>query len=100
MNSHQRKTLSKFFRERETQTFTGKEVAKLFAGKTDPGDPDDFYAFERTNFGIVHIRTDGERVLVFTHSGKKGVNEAYSFIVKMNSNGEREITFNDKTRNR
>ena len=98
--SHQRKTLSKFFRDRETETFTGKEVANFFAGKTDPGDPDDFYAFERTNFGIIHIRTDGERVLVFTHSGKKGVNEAYSFTVKMNANGEREISFKDKTTHR
>lgn len=44
-----------------------------------PGDT--FFAFERTNFGIVHIRTDGERVLAFTHSGKAGVNEAYRFNV-------------------
>ncbi|MBL8650400.1 MAG: hypothetical protein JNL35_08365 [Sphingopyxis sp.] len=40
-----------------------------------------FEGFERTNFGIVHIRTDGERVLAFTHSGKKGMNEAYRFTV-------------------
>lgn len=40
-----------------------------------------FFAFQRTNFGIVHIRTDGERVLAFTHSGKAGVNEAYRFTV-------------------
>jgi hypothetical protein len=40
-----------------------------------------FYAFERTNFGIVHVRTDGERVLAFTHSGKAGMNEAYRFKV-------------------
>lgn len=40
-----------------------------------------FHGFERTNFGIVHIRTDGERVLVFTHSGKRGMNEAYRFTV-------------------
>lgn len=40
-----------------------------------------FFAFERTNFGIVHIRTDGERVLAFTHSGKEGMNEAYRFTV-------------------
>ncbi len=40
-----------------------------------------FFAFERTNFGIVHVRTDGERVLAFTHSGKAGVNEAYRFTV-------------------
>lgn len=42
---------------------------------------DSFFAFERTNFGIVHIRTDGERVLAFSHSGKAGVNEAYRFTV-------------------
>ena len=41
----------------------------------------EYFGFERTNFGIVHIRTDGERVLVFTHSGKKGMNEAYSLTV-------------------
>lgn len=40
-----------------------------------------FFAFERTNFGIAHVRTDGERVLAFTHSGKKGMNEAYRFSV-------------------
>lgn len=40
-----------------------------------------FEGFERTNFGIIHIRTDGERVLAFTHSGKRGMNEAYRFTV-------------------
>ena len=40
-----------------------------------------YFGFERTNFGIIHIRTDGERVLVFTHSGKEGMNEAYSLTV-------------------
>ncbi len=43
--------------------------------------PRKVFAFERTNFGIVHIRTDGERVLAFTHSGKEGMNEAYRFTV-------------------
>lgn len=67
------------------------ELAAFFsvrgrAAKTDPDPkkPDDatpFFAFERTNFGIIHIRTDGERVLVFTHSGKRGMNEAYGFTV-------------------
>jgi hypothetical protein len=38
-------------------------------------------AFERTNFGIIHVRTDGERVLVFTHSGKEDMKEAYRFRV-------------------
>jgi beta-lactamase superfamily II metal-dependent hydrolase len=40
-----------------------------------------FFAFERTNFGIVHVRTDGSRVLTFTHSGKAGANEGYAFDV-------------------
>lgn len=40
-----------------------------------------YFGFERTNFGIIHIRTDGERVLVFTHSGKEGMNEAYRLTV-------------------
>lgn len=39
------------------------------------------FAFERTNFGIAHIRTDGERVLAFTHSGRRFMNEAYRFYV-------------------
>ncbi len=40
-----------------------------------------YFGFERTCFGIVHIRTDGSRVLVFTHSGKEGFKEAYRFSV-------------------
>ncbi|MGC1470891.1 MAG: MBL fold metallo-hydrolase [Sphingorhabdus sp.] len=40
-----------------------------------------YEGFERLNFGIIHIRTDGERVLAFTHSGKAGMNEAYRFTV-------------------
>lgn len=48
---------------------------------THPESGRPFYAFERTNFGIAHVRTDGERVLAFTHSGKAGFNEAYRFTV-------------------
>jgi beta-lactamase superfamily II metal-dependent hydrolase len=43
-----------------------------------------YFGFERTNFGIIHVRTDGERVLVFTHSGKAGLREAYRFTVDAN----------------
>ena len=46
----------------------------LESGKT-------YFGFERTNFGIIQIRTDGERVLVFTHSGKEEMKEAYRFTV-------------------
>lgn len=60
------------------------ELAAFFSTKgyvPDPKTGKVFYAFERTNFGIAHIRTDGRRVLAFTHSGKKGMNEAYRFNV-------------------
>lgn len=43
-----------------------------------------FFGFERTNFGIIQVRTDGERVLVFTHSGKENMKEAYRFTVDAN----------------
>ena len=46
------------------------------------------------------FRYDGQRVLVFTHSGKKGLNAAYRFEVTKNANGERVIDFADKTSHR
>jgi hypothetical protein len=51
------------------------------AEKTPKGKKTRFFGFERTSFGIVHLRTDGERLLIFTHSGKKGLKEAYRFRV-------------------
>lgn len=38
-------------------------------------------AYRKTQFGIVHARTDGERVLVATHSGKDDQKESYAFHV-------------------
>jgi len=94
--AHKREDLKKYFKDRKDQTFSGAEIAKLFTGRLDDGDPKpSFFAFERTNFGIIHIRTDGERVLIFTHSGKKGLNEAYVFTVKQ-MNGDRVVEFEDK----
>ncbi len=69
--------LAAFFTVRGNALVTD-QTAKKTAG-FDPAKP--FFAFERTNFGIIHVRTDGERVLAFTHSGKEGVNEGYSFTV-------------------
>jgi beta-lactamase superfamily II metal-dependent hydrolase len=59
------------------------ELAAFFAyrGKVSINGGAPFDAFERLNFGIAHVRTDGERVLAFTHSGEKGMNEAYRFTV-------------------
>ena len=38
-------------------------------------------AYVKSQFGIVHIRTDGRRVLVFTHSGRRDLKEKYAFTV-------------------
>ena len=38
-----------------------------------------FFAFDRSNFGIVHLRTDGKRLLVFTGSGDERKKEAYAY---------------------
>jgi hypothetical protein len=48
-------------------------------------------AYNKRQFGIVHVRTDGERVLVATHSGRDDRKESYSFRVS----GEGEISFGD-----
>ncbi|MGJ5814539.1 ComEC/Rec2 family competence protein [Paludibaculum fermentans] len=41
--------------------------------------PARFFAFRRSAFGIVKVRTDGKRILVYTNSGMKKLNEAYAF---------------------
>jgi hypothetical protein len=62
------------------------EMVAFFKNEGDAvrvkGSKTPFYAFSRSAFGIVHVRTDGERILVFTHSGKEGMKEAYAFTVK------------------
>ena len=40
-----------------------------------------FFAFSRAAYGIVHIRTDGSRMLIFTHSGQKDLKEAYAYTL-------------------
>jgi len=40
-----------------------------------------FFGFERKTFGMIQVRTDGERVLVFTHSARENMKEAYRFRV-------------------
>lgn len=43
-------------------------------------------AYEKTQFGIVHVRTDGKRVLVATHSGRDDRKESYAFRVDPHGN--------------
>jgi hypothetical protein len=40
-----------------------------------------FFAFSRTVYGIVKIRTDGNRLLVYTDSGQNNLKEAYAYEV-------------------
>ena len=49
-------------------------------------------AYNKISFGIVHVRTDGERVLVATHSGKPGEKESYAFKVDQQGKIEFEET--------
>jgi beta-lactamase superfamily II metal-dependent hydrolase len=92
--AHRREALRAFFADHEKASFTRAELVELFRGDGRPPaanepsvsgagskGPDVFEGFERTNFGIIHIRTDGTRVLIFTHSGERGLNEAYRFSV-------------------
>lgn len=51
-------------------------------------------AYIKKTFGIVHVRTDGKRVLVATHGGKPGQKESYAFHV----DEQGKITFEEKTR--
>jgi hypothetical protein len=81
--SHQRSLIARFYAGDEAITRASLREfyeAKIRSEEDEKALPS-FYAFERTNFGIIHVRTDGERVLVFTHSGKAGMREAYRFTV-------------------
>lgn len=40
-----------------------------------------FFAFSRTAFGIVMVRTDGQRLLVYTNSGQAAMKEAYAYRI-------------------
>lgn len=44
-----------------------------------------FFAFRRSNFGLVKVRTDGKRVLIYTNSGQTKLKEAYAYELE---NGE------------
>ena len=84
--SHERPRIAKFYEGDEA--ITRADLRRFYGDSPRRREDEDalpsFFGFERTNFGIIHIRTDGERVLVFTHSGKEGMREAYRFTVDAN----------------
>lgn len=96
--SHERPLLSKYFGGEEPVTRAA--LRKFFGVKLRSAEDEkalrSYFGFERTNFGIIHVRTDGERVLVFTHSGKQGLREAYRFTV----DGRHRVRFADEVETR
>jgi hypothetical protein len=75
-------------------------VGHAFIRESTPSGNESKKVTETTNayikkvFGIVHVRTDGERVLVASHSGKPGQKESYAFRV----DEQGDIRFEEKTR--
>src|SRR4029453_11307217 len=47
----------------------------------DPKARPTFFGPSRTAFGIVKIRTDGQRLLVYTDSGQSNLKEAYAYTI-------------------
>jgi hypothetical protein len=45
----------------------------------------EFFGFSRSAFGIVKTRTDGQRMFVFTDSGKADTKEAYAYQLDSNA---------------
>lgn len=52
-----------------------------FLTRVRPEDGNSLRLYKKTTFGIVHVRTDGRRLLVVTPSGKTDAFEAYAFTV-------------------
>ena len=64
----------------------GTAVIKDGVAVLDPKARLPFFAFSRAAFGLVTVRTDGERLLVCTNSGRTELKEAYAFV--MDANGK------------
>ena len=96
---YQRSDLADFFGDKpEDEVFTAEELRKLFSGVPRAEDPPGmFHGFRRTNFGIINLRTDGDRMLVFTYSGEKHVHEAYRFRIGRDAAGDRTVDFETVT---
>jgi beta-lactamase superfamily II metal-dependent hydrolase len=59
----------------------GKAVIEHGEAKLDPHAGRPFFAFNRTEFGLVKVRTDGTRLLVATNSGLTTLKEAYAYTM-------------------
>ncbi len=77
-----------------------EKVGKATIQRLDASKPEDRESFETTRaylkkvYGIVHVRTDGKRVLIVTHGGNPDNKESYAFNVDETG----KIVFEEKTR--
>lgn len=62
-------------------TADGRAALKGKGNVVDPAKRGRFFALSRTAFGIVMVRTDGRRLLVYTNSGKTEMKEAYAYEI-------------------
>ncbi|HOI45040.1 MAG TPA: MBL fold metallo-hydrolase [Candidatus Aminicenantes bacterium] len=49
--------------------------------KNDKPEGARFFSFKRESYGVVHLSFNKQRMLVFTHSGKRDLKEAYAYTV-------------------
>lgn len=63
-------------------TTKGADAIKKKVDVVNPETRKDFFSFSRAAFGIIKVRTNGERLLVFTNSAKQEMKEFYSFTIK------------------
>jgi beta-lactamase superfamily II metal-dependent hydrolase len=62
----------------------GTAVVKDGVATLNPKARKSFFAFSRAAFGLVTVRTDGERLLVCTNSGRTDLKEAYAYVMDQN----------------
>lgn len=63
----------------ETVGWVRPDAAKGVDDKPPKGRDQNFFAFRRTAYGLVRVRTDGKRLLVYTNSGQTRLKEAYAY---------------------
>ncbi|MDQ3587401.1 MAG: MBL fold metallo-hydrolase [Actinomycetota bacterium] len=83
--------LGKYGRDHEPLVFVTEMVASFKPEGFVKNDPpkkgkwasrrDPFFAFSRAAFGLVRVRTNGQRLLVYTNSGQARLKEAYAFTM-------------------
>lgn len=84
-------SLGKFSRVAEPLVFVTELVAffqvegwSKLADEDEAKKRGDFFGFSRAAYGIVKTRTDGQRFLVYTDSGKADMKEAYAYTLDEN----------------